>query len=1096
MSFDGTTADISSFNTKVDEAEVAEEKADAERFKVFGFEHVISGISDIYWIESICAVLEPIIAPIETTLDQSQIHKISLLSSPIFFADTFEFMQSVARESVLFSHLFPQQRRSKKKRAWPFFMANGQIDVFHHVGITSHTFPKAVSAFSKFIQQRIYWLSVTSKKSHAFRFFFEALIVGADTTYTFDEIKRSRKKFETNIKHAVAQKHAIRMVFYFVAPDDTLLLKGEIAWHFYFRDVKVAKETAKREAEKAARSQQYDYSLGALEKELEDAKARKPDWTSFSVHSHSSAYHGFFVSFADIGVFADFFKHLKTKIDEDTFGALFGEWQVTEWRQIIAWLDKMEYGKCIAMLNKLANLVDATTFDRTSRTFASEAEQESALQTIQVFRAKVLKEMRLTLYGQGTMFQGFMHCVARVVAVLSIVARDNKEQQAIKAAQQRATTRDAASNAPPTLRKMTSLAQNDDVDHRLAGEWLHQSLLAILRRFEDIANVHYPLYSEYLHSIPRVRWLLSACVEYIPAWTDLSVLTFDEHLDEHLAEIRDVFDLIGDTLIRDVLCCCESTRQWIKQRRDGLQAPPPDLQYTPSTNVMKVADAIANNLKAHRLPRTIPAQGTFLQFAIDTEMDRWSVKAIFNALSDPQVFNPFIKIVVEAQQMSFKFDSYKRADTEIADKIMNLEQIQLVGDAESTSEFAVDSSVDLDGIEHLYTYKGLYGYHSALCFVEPTALNNIHKDIRLQIPTDLEEEKAPRDDKHIFMSFCGGVSHFPFFDVALDEVEVIQNVFISGSNFDDVVEEFATHCLTLAQHLFKKAPSVTFISLSMGGTKCHCDLIMKKSHYQHALKLLITAAKSRQSISMELLVVSSILKKYLAVRLDLFLIYHETTTNRFRLCWPFRADLIFSTVFFDLGDAVKFWRAYSVGDIASVYNLEHKDYTADLLRELSLYEARSEWDAYFHSALRLKALRGEVDGVVEIYRFFEECTLCGKCIESLQQLMLTEKILKYRQSGRFIKNQMNRQIVSRQMKHAVNYSKGIIFSDLLTFFDRTMLTYLRKYYSLSNAVDDAIYPALLEIIKVLIPVKHACTKAWASWLAKRNSHVLIGQEQL
>ena len=345
-------------------------------------------------------------------------------------------------------------------------------------------------------------------------------------------------------------------------------------------------------------------------------------------------------------------------------------------------------------------------------------------------------------------------------------------------------------------------------------------------------------------------------------------------------------------------------------------------------------------------------------------------------------------------------------------------------------------------------------------------------------------------DQKVFLSLCGEVGHYPYFDIQFDDIELIQNVFISGSRFGEIVDIFAVHCWILSQSLFKKS-TVTFISLSIGQNTYQCDMIIKKSNQQFIQKLLVQAAKTRQSICMELMVSSTILKKYLSVKLNVFLIYHEITTNRYRLCWPFRADIIFTALFFEVNDAIKFWRAYSVGDLSSSYNLEHKDYRRELLGELQVYEDTAQFDSYFHSALRYKALTQDTDGVIEIYRFFEESTLCGKCIESLQQLLLIQRILNYRKSGRFLKNQMNRQIVSRQMKECVTYSKQIIFSDLLTFFDRARLMYLKRYYDLYNAIDDQIYPALSEMIRLLNPVKHACTMAWTSWLIGRNKNMLI-----
>jgi len=592
-------------------------------------------------------------------------------------------------------------------------------------------------------------------------------------------------------------------------------------------------------------------------------------------------------------------------------------------------------------------------------------------------------------------------------------------------------------------------------------------------------------------------------VSVVSDWSTRSKLSVDVRraVDGHLSELHEVFELIGNTLIRDHLSQCPSTRQWIKKRRDFLKSPPPKLEYTPSNKVMIVREAVDRNLSTFQIPRSIPLRGTFLQYAVDTEMDRWFVKTLFTVLSDAQVFNPFIKMVVEAQQMAFKFDSFKQSDDDIAAKILNLDAIRLVADDEGPplAELSGHGAIEREDLQHLYRFDGLFGYKSALSFVNATVLRNIQKDLRLHIPCKLMTDGGERDDvaaadavqSHIFLSLCGEVGHYPHFDLQFDAIELVQNVFIAGSRFEETVEIFGCHCWNLSQFLLKKSSSVTFLSLSIGGNKYHCDMIIKKSNVQFAQKLLVQAAKTRKAISMELMVASAILAKYLSVKLDIFLIFHEITTNRYRLCWPFRADIIFTAIFFELDDAVKFWRAYSVGDLSSGYNLEHKDYRRELLGELQHFEDSAQFDLYFHSALRYKALNQDTDGVVEIYRFFEESTLCGKCIESLQQLSLIQRILNHRKSGRFVKNQMNRQIVSRQMKDAVTYSKQIIFSELLTFFDRTMLMYLRRYYDLYNAIDDEIYPALGQMIRLLVPVKHSVTTAWAKWLSSRNPAMLI-----
>lgn len=223
-------------------------------------------------------------------------------------------------------------------RSWPYFMANGHIDIYHHVGITSATFQKAVSTFSKFIQQQIYWISVNSKKSANYRFFFEKLTVNdsAPKFWTFDEMKRNRKKFETNIKHAVAQKHSIAMTFYFVGPDEALIFECRVIWYFYFRDVvrcgKLLKLTASTAAENKKDLRGYD--VETVQKAVDNIKL-KPEWTSFSNKSYYSVYHSIFVNYGDIELFTAFFKHLSHQITEKTFGNSFAEWQLTDWSQIL-----------------------------------------------------------------------------------------------------------------------------------------------------------------------------------------------------------------------------------------------------------------------------------------------------------------------------------------------------------------------------------------------------------------------------------------------------------------------------------------------------------------------------------------------------------------------------------------------------------------------------------------------------------------------------------------------------------------------------------------------------------------------------------------
>eukprot|EP01084_Bolivina_argentea_P125098 221680_1 len=101
---------------------------------IYGLKHVINGISDIYWIESIYFILSPILCSVKTTMDQCILTKISLISSPIFFSDSYESLVQLSTQHILYTHLFPEKKQSKNVRIWPYFICNKEIDIYNYVG--------------------------------------------------------------------------------------------------------------------------------------------------------------------------------------------------------------------------------------------------------------------------------------------------------------------------------------------------------------------------------------------------------------------------------------------------------------------------------------------------------------------------------------------------------------------------------------------------------------------------------------------------------------------------------------------------------------------------------------------------------------------------------------------------------------------------------------------------------------------------------------------------------------------------------------------------------------------------------------------------
>ena len=112
--------------------------------------------------------------------------------------------------------------------------------------------------------------------------------------------------------------------------------------------------------------------------------------------------------------------------------------------------------------------------------------------------------------------------------------------------------------------------------------------------------------------------------------------------------------MIGDTLVRDDLGMSNATKDWIAKRREYLERSAPKLDIKPLTEVMVLETAYELNRTQKKLPPNVIKQGTLLQYCIDTEIDKWLAQAMQYVLSGPLLINPFITIIVNAQQMCFK----------------------------------------------------------------------------------------------------------------------------------------------------------------------------------------------------------------------------------------------------------------------------------------------------------------------------------------------------------------------------------------------------------------------------------------------------------
>ena len=247
--------------------------------------------------------------------------------------------------------------------------------------------------------------------------------------------------------------------------------------------------------------------------------------------------------------------------------------------------------------------------------------------------------------------------------------------------------------------------------------------------------------------------------------------------------------------------------------------------------------------------------------------------------------------------------------------------------------------------------------------------------------------------------------------------------------------------------------------------------------------------------------------QYILTTIKLCLVFHSILRDEYTCCWPNSAELIFTTLFNDPTNALQYLTIFfgtqtdstfskEQCDIDDARNMHHRQYTEDLLFELELFRENCLLPNYFLNILKYKCLKQDKNGIIQIYRFFDNQMLPGKTFTVIRQLILLEKILHLGKSSRFIQNQLDTTMLQVQLQSLVYGCRQIVFANELTFFDRTMLNYTVPLSNLERRITnldemDHLLKATHDMKRVLITLLHACSFCWARWLDARNNSIWL-----
>ena len=147
----------------------------------------------------------------------------------------------------------------------------------------------------------------------------------------------------------------------------------------------------------------------------------------------------------------------------------------------------MKYGEVVTLLYRLASLVDASTLEnenddkKKKKKQVDENMQTEKREKLETFKQQVLEELRISLLSHGTLFEGCRNSIERIVDIFELIKKNSESVE-------------------------TELC-------KAVESWIFPCMSGIRTRLVEITDTAGSLYSEYVHLLPRINFLLQKCTD-------------------------------------------------------------------------------------------------------------------------------------------------------------------------------------------------------------------------------------------------------------------------------------------------------------------------------------------------------------------------------------------------------------------------------------------------------------------------------------------------------------------------------------------------------------------------------------------------------
>ena len=490
-------------------------------------------------------------------------------------------------------------------------------------------------------------------------------------------------------------------------------------------------------------------------------------------------------------------------------------------------------------------------------------------------------------------------------------------------------------------------------------------------------------------------------------------------------------------------------------------------------------DAEKNKLE-HKLPSSIAVEGTLVKYTVDRNVDEILSHELFLMVTRLNRINPFVATVLSMQENIFKHYSYRNSDAWILGHIWN----------KLTNPIPQNQIV--------FEINGFFGSRCALSTLDADDdYTPIFPAIRKLLALPFLGELPITCEASISLCLHGDLSLYSRFLKKPDHALAIQFIIVSGPKFKICAKSFADHCMqSCLQYLSE--PGIILISLTIGDTKLTADSI-KVAGDDVATQTIVAACKAKQKIAANLFI--ELFNEYVPVELNFYLIYHNVTHDSFVTCFEQDPEAINTVVFDNQDDAVQFLEVIKIceeNDNKKKKNIHkeicHDSYCKKLVKQIEQNGERKLFPNYLINLLKLKILKEDKEGTIQIYRFFDDFLLTGKTLVAIKSLIMLERVIQTKTLSRVFASQIDDTVLKHQANVTERLCSEIVHANELIFFDRTMLNYtipLENFQAKIHEWNDwnGILKSIQSLKDVFTTLMHACSCCWLNWLGKRNDKI-------